>query len=1234
MKTTLKGVCGPFAYWGSKTAFYALTVLISISFTGCTNFSTSRFPNDLEAPTVSIQSPIEGSSYVKGESFSAIANASDDVAVSSVTIRLDGNDFAKKSDSPFSFSINTSALAVGIHTLQATATDVTGKLGVSSIVSFTVRAPASTPTPTPTPTATATPRPSITPTPTATPRATATPTPTPTLTPTPTPADTQAPTGSITAPTNGQSYLMGTSFNVSATAADNRGVSSVKLNRDGTLIGTDTSSPYAFTVTTQGLSTGSHSLQLQIFDAAGNIGVSSAISFSVTTPTPTPTPVPTATPTATPSPSASPSATPIADGPTINPLHYFRFENASNLGASTIGGSSLAVNGTSFIAKSGGPVGGYLESAGGFINGPAKMPATVSTQIAVEFLMKAGPEFTKLRLARTFIIGTVNIGFDEENIFFQTKDDFFTVSMSGIDRRSMSYYLDGNFHHYVFQYDRVSGKKEIWVDGALADGFSKTFTSATDLYSPNEPIWQGSTTNYDQFKGSLDEVAIYDRTLPGNFIYQHRLNMLAGSAYQFVQNTALTLPAAPSVVGNMDPYDFAPGTTLPTSNTNIGGGINISALDQLKNFPRPRMRIGSTLPRNVSYFDWKFLGNYFYNSNSDAFRIGGDIYTEMALDWNYYLTGRLDNSTVAQFQNSQSQEYWFRQVTLAHPELPFWALTLRVQNDPAQKRTDLADACYIKNAAKKPLISVPTYNGFNYSQKIIRPFSTAAAAAAAGCPDSLFDHDADVVKAGFAAALGSSGLSPSTVIGGFSDNNEFLYPISQPVLAGDPDIVSDYNTSGFTNYLDYNTNHFGRLDSRFRDLVKSSHPRLSNTAFQSYQMDARNGYYWEWTNFRQSFTQYKSHYLATNDFYPRWPYNWRYGWGPWHGWKWMEQMRRYQIDNGDPMYSPFTAAGYDVDEGRNIGAAQWLGLYKIVVGLGAPYTFPGYYVEGPLWPKAEAYIHQVAIPTYAQAILSRYEDLLFNGQLVDGDVPLKNTDPTTTRKGYEFWAGDPRIKVIVRKKTNANLYMIFSTFQPMSRMVGNTELAKNATITLAGQTLTFEARRQGSVYIYDNRNTAAPLFYQLDGWHEATHPSYWNQNATIEAELADSGITESAPELMTEVSAGQPAGNYTTARTYISYPATQTTFTTLQYAYKPTDTLARTVYILARSKTSGGSATIQASADSGAAVSTAAINSTTWAWYPVNVSGLNTVANHVLKLLPNSANIQIDKIMISKTVPQ
>jgi beta-lactamase superfamily II metal-dependent hydrolase len=91
--------------------------------------------------------------------------------------------------------------------------------------------------------------------------------------------DTTPPTTSITAPANG-SVVSGTA-SVTATAADNVGVTKVEFYLDGALVATDTASPFAWSWNTTTSTNASHTLTSTAYDAAGNSGSSAVISVTV-----------------------------------------------------------------------------------------------------------------------------------------------------------------------------------------------------------------------------------------------------------------------------------------------------------------------------------------------------------------------------------------------------------------------------------------------------------------------------------------------------------------------------------------------------------------------------------------------------------------------------------------------------------------------------------------------------------------------------------------------------------------------------------------------------------------------------------------------------------------------------------------------------------------------------------------------------------------------------------------
>ena len=175
---------------------------------------------DNNAPTASITAPTAGS-FVRGTAVPVTATTSDAVGVTKVEFLVDGVLKSTDTTSPYSYSWDTTTYTNAAHTLQAKAYDNANNIGNSAIITVNV--------------------------------------------------DNAAPTVSITAPAAG-AYLRGPSVSVTATASDTggSGMSKVEFSLDTTILSTDTTSPYGFTLNTTTASDGSHTISAKAYDVAGN----------------------------------------------------------------------------------------------------------------------------------------------------------------------------------------------------------------------------------------------------------------------------------------------------------------------------------------------------------------------------------------------------------------------------------------------------------------------------------------------------------------------------------------------------------------------------------------------------------------------------------------------------------------------------------------------------------------------------------------------------------------------------------------------------------------------------------------------------------------------------------------------------------------------------------------------------------------------------------------------------
>jgi hypothetical protein len=92
-------------------------------------------------------------------------------------------------------------------------------------------------------------------------------------------SDTTPPTVAISSPASGAA-VSGTTT-VTVAASDNVGVTKVEFYVNGALQATDTVSPYTFSWNTASVANGSYTLSAKAYDAAGNVGSSSAVTVTV-----------------------------------------------------------------------------------------------------------------------------------------------------------------------------------------------------------------------------------------------------------------------------------------------------------------------------------------------------------------------------------------------------------------------------------------------------------------------------------------------------------------------------------------------------------------------------------------------------------------------------------------------------------------------------------------------------------------------------------------------------------------------------------------------------------------------------------------------------------------------------------------------------------------------------------------------------------------------------------------
>ena len=201
---------------------------------GAVTITVSNTAVDTIKPTVSISSPISGTT-VSGV-ITLSATATDNIGVVGVQFKVDGtNSGVEDTTSPYSISLNTTALTNGSHIITAVARDAAGNSTTSLGSTVTVSNIIIDPT---------------------------------------------APIVSITAPSNGVT-VSGT-ITISANASDNIGVVGVQFKVNGSNYGPeDTAYPYSVSFDTTVFSNGSYALTALARDAANNQTTSTAVTVTI-----------------------------------------------------------------------------------------------------------------------------------------------------------------------------------------------------------------------------------------------------------------------------------------------------------------------------------------------------------------------------------------------------------------------------------------------------------------------------------------------------------------------------------------------------------------------------------------------------------------------------------------------------------------------------------------------------------------------------------------------------------------------------------------------------------------------------------------------------------------------------------------------------------------------------------------------------------------------------------------
>lgn len=885
-----------------------------------------------------------------------------------------------------------------------------------------------------------------------------------------------------------------------------------------------------------------------------------------------------------------------------------------------------------FTEVAGGAIGRGIE----FTNGTNLVNASVTQFItgtfAVEFLWKPGFRFRSNIWVQTansiFQIG-IN-GLPLQNlatpyIYFitntgapnQTKE--LDVYLDGVGRKSLGWFYDGNYHHMVFKYNAATGVKQIFVDGECPAGFSETVPSGNlNTFGGSTDTWFNSTVNWVKYYGYYDNIAFYNTLVPDEQVYQHYLDFMGGNNYSFTSN-ASTAPVS-VITGALNPLDYPIGTSLNAGQVNTPCATCLTPLQQLQSYALPRYHIKNvTMMRNFPWINFEYVAGKGYNpTGTTPARVAEytRLQTETYTNWNYALIAN-ENVQPGTDYGSLSGTFLGAAVTLAVLNPTWYAvcITFRAQISPEITRIDLSADHYMRNAGGQFIGLNCTVDG----SKRYNPTSSSR------------DYIADGNKMKTAMAAFTTAILPNK-IKIVNENAEYLPVLTVTTLDCDPKVAAAISSSGLPGYTWYGKRAYDVSSSSYKTVFMGI-PALRGAAYTEYAVDGKvdasgiPDFRIDYTAMRAMNDPIAGRRYPTPDIYYRYPGNWS-GWvAADHGWGWVAYCLDNQISKKDSFYSPFVTAGWDKVEENNMRPAQYLGNLKILAMSGAEFFYAAYFTLTEPFNDPKNWIWQAADASYAQATISRVWDCFRNGYLMPGDWPQRY-DAVSSAPGYSFYNGDVRILTVVRKHKTKNKYAIATCLQQVTNDLGQAEDQATATIILGSDTLKFYARRQGSVYIYDKTTTPA-TFYQLDAWHENTHPSRWTRDFRFEGEDWDT----SDDSIRVRTTSGNVLRDY---RNAITTAGTISSVYPLRYDFQPRGLVNQTYYVWIKAATlAAGTVKIKVTLDDGTP-KYFNITGTTQTWYHLDLAGGGpliytgvTPAKHSLKIYQTSMGMAVDKLALT-----
>lgn len=861
---------------------------------------------------------------------------------------------------------------------------------------------------------------------------------------------------------------------------------------------------------------------------------------------------------------------------------------------------------------------------------------------------------------------TLRLGPDE--LSFGSMGYLKDIPMDGADRKSIAYYMDESWHHFAMTFDEAAGEIKLYVDGESHPDFQIHFSGSSTIYNK-----RCGRVEFD-IDGELDELAFYfgDATnsgvlSPSTVDHHHSEKKELPQITSSPSNDPCDFTSIPDFYPSLNALDFPPGYD-PNDPNETGASLEDTQY-QVSDAPSPRYFPDHDLKRIFPWLHTTLYRTYGGGANGQA---SAELMETFADDWHQFMVLPRGNGP----QNSHHYNLFNDRL-----DLPLGYISLWPQAYPRNLHPALPTESMINHVEHR-------LNSLSNNHLASNHYIPGSSSFSPVAPRHFLNIDGKAVKHELDGYLNHLDRSIELV----SENGEVQINIDDlPTFQNHID-----NTSGSELELDFNAfaipsancteskalEYYADVKTQWRqhylDEVLNQDPRLQNTSHVWYSIDGRGGHfateaYELWHTVRNILPQdpENGYRYASADMYVGTPAQWWLGTGVSHGMGYYYNFRRGELCEGDKLCAPYVNAGY---RGPNKGRprpGQWLGLLKLMAVYGAETYYPGFFVadEDPrLW------IWQLMVPSYAQAVTSRYEHELRNGDVLQDS----NGDYIFNVRNHLH---DPSIPIAVRKSTSAspyefdNNYIIASTRQPFTNQNNSHDLSTQETDVLVTDfdnmgELRFIARRQGSVYVYRQDAIHSPVFYQLDGWHESSHPNHWSKDFVFEAEVYDglenngqwrkedslgrkTKIISNLNEVDPLINGPNDFRKYVTYMSFVNADANPKSFQfhngpALSYHFQvksgdPNQTFTYTLQVRARGhKLSSGTTGLfyalydKASGEMITSNRLGCIGNTGWQWYSKNACGGAIFQNlpqgdYILKLVPESEWVEIDKIILDES---